>query len=190
MNSTVNTAPPRPITARIAENGLYLSVFMCALILLMGACTRFPFLALFFFIGAVAMPFFAFSLLCRNCMRSGGFLSFSEIWAEGIASFFHGSHIPAVLCYVSLRFVFPDFLPEQIQKTVDTFREMGTPQAQVWVDMIEKMRADGVLPTPADVAANIISINIVAGTAVSLIMAIVLSARMRIRRMRQRQDKL
>ena len=45
-------------------------------------------------------------------------------------------------------------------------------QGDVWAQTIEKLRDEGLTPTPADVAANIISINIIAGTVLSLFMAI------------------
>lgn len=188
MNNTSKTGhSPRPITARAAENGIYLSIFICVLLLLLGFGTQESLLAFFFLVGAVAMPFFAFSLLSRNCMRSGCFLSFSEIWAEGIVSFFLGSLLPAALCYCALRFAFPSFIPEQVQVTIDTLRQMNTPEMKAISATLENLRAEGLMPTPLDIAANIISINIVAGTAVSLIMAIVLSARIRMRSFRNRQ---
>ncbi len=178
----------RPITARAAENGLRLGIFFCVVIALMGAGTQYPFLALIALGAAIALPFYAFSLLSKNCLRSGGFLSFPEIWAEGIASFFLGSLIPAALTYLALRFAFPDFIATQMQDSIDAFRALGTQQGDVWAQTIEKLRDEGLTPTPADVAANIISINIIAGTVLSLFMAITLSTRIRMRRMRQRQN--
>ena len=64
---------------------------------------------------------------------------------------------------------------------------MNTPEMKAISATLENLRAEGLMPTPLDIAANIISINIVAGTAVSLIMAIVLSARIRMRSFRNRQ---
>lgn len=188
MNNTRTTnQSPRPITARAAENGLYLSLFMCVLLAMIGLGTTIPFCGFLFLLGAIAMPFFAFTMLSRNCMRSGCFLSFSEIWAEGIASFFLGSLLPAALCYCALRFAFPEFIPAQVQATIDTLRLTKAPEARALIETLESLRAQGLVPTPLDIAANIISINIVAGTAVSLVMAIVLSARIRMRSFRNRQ---
>ncbi len=172
----------RPITARAAENGIYLSLFMCVLLLLLGAGMQYPFCSVLFLIGAIAMPIFAYRLISRNCQRSEQLLSFAEIWAEGIASFFLGSLLPAALAYAALRFVFPEFLGEQVQEAIEVFRQVGTPEAEMMVATLSDIKAKGLTPTPADVAANLISINIIAGTTLSLFMAIVLSARMRMQR--------
>lgn len=190
MDKIPTAGAPRPITARAAENGLYLSGAMCLLLVLLGAATTVPFAAILFWIGALALPFLAARLLSRNCLRSGQFLSFSEIWAEGIASFFLASLLPAVMSYLLLRFAFPTFLADQMQIIIDSLGAMGTPQADNLATTLTGMRDRGLTPTPADVAANIISINIVAGTALSLLLAIIISAKIRMARMRKRQSNL
>lgn len=182
MPTTQPAPPPRPILARAAENGLYLSVFICILMLLLGIGTQTPLVGLLFWIGAVAMPFAAYRLLSRNCMRAGASLSFAEIWAEGIASFFLGSLLPAVVAYALLRFAFPAFIANQVNVAYEAFKAIGTPEGNLLADTMDKMRTEGLLPTPADIAANIISLNIVGGTVLSLFMAIILSARIRMRR--------
>lgn len=190
MTETPYTVPPRPITARAAENGLYISGFICLLLLLLGAGTVVPFLAQLFLIGAIAMPFVVYRILSRNCRRNGGNLSFAEIWAEGIASFFLGSLLPAVMAYCLLRFAFPDFVYNQVQATVDVLSSMDTSEATVLKDTILRLRDQGALPTPADIAANIISFNVVAGTLLSLFLAIALSTRNRMERYRNNKCNL
>ena len=189
MTSASQTEHPRPITARAAENGVYISAAICLLLLLLAVGSQVPAVGILFWIGAIGMPFFAFRLLSRNCMHSGGYLSFAEIWAEGIASFFLGSLIPAALSYVLLRFAFPDFIGHQVQAAIDVFNSLGSPEGDMWAKTLESLRERGQMPGAADIAANIISVNIVAGTVLSLFLAIVLSARIRMKRFRDRQNK-
>lgn len=184
MTENPNTTPPRPIMARAAENGLYISGFICLLLLLLGAGTTYIVFAQLFLIGAVVMPFLAYRILSRNCRLHGGYLSFAEIWAEGIASFFLGSLIPAVMAYVLLRFAFPDFIYGQVQTSIDILRQVDAPEADTIADTLEQLRERGAVPSAADISANIISFNIVAGTVLSLFMAIALSTRMRMQRYR------
>ena len=108
----------RPITARAAENGLRLGIFFCVVIALMGAGTQYLFLAL------IALGAHRTALLClqpsqQELSAQRRLLSFPEIWAEGIASFFLGSLIPAALTYLALRFAFPDFIATQMQDYID-----------------------------------------------------------------------
>lgn len=190
MTESPYKAPPRPITARAAENGLYISCFICLLLLLLGAGTAVPLLAQLFLIGAIAMPFVVYRILSRNCRRNGSNLSFAEIWAEGIASFFLGSLLPAVMAYCLLRFAFPDFIYNQVQSTIELLSAMNTSEAAVLSDTIARLRDEGALPTPADIAANIISFNIVAGTLLSLFLAIALSTRRRMEQYRNNKCNL
>lgn len=184
MTDNQKTDAPRPVVARAAENGLYISIFICVLLLLLGAGTSQPLFAQLFLVGAVAMPFIAYRIMSRNCKQSGGTMSFIEIWAEGIVSFFLGSLIPAVMAYLLLRFAYPGFIYDQVQTTIEVLSAAGNPDMEAFADTIAKIRDAGNLPTPANIAANIISFNIIAGTLLSLLLAIVLSTRQRLARMR------
>ena len=176
--------------ARAAENGLYISGFVCLLLLLLGAGTVVPFLGQVFLVGTVVMPFATYRILSRNCRRNGGDMSFAEIWAEGIASFFLGSLIPAVMTYCLLRFAFPDFIYSQVMAAIEILSALDTPEAETLADTLVRLRDQGAVPTPADLAANIISFNVVAGTALSLLMAIALTTRRRMERYRNNKCNL
>lgn len=188
MTESQNTSPRRPIMARAAENGLYLSVMMCVLLLLLGGGTVLPLLSWLFLVGAVALPVVAYMILSRNCRRSGADLSFAEIWAEGISSFFLGSLLPAVMTYVLLRFAFPDFVYNQVNTTIEMLGAIDTPEAETLASTFRQLVDKGALPSPADIAANIISFNIVAGTVLSLFLAIALSTRLRMERYRNKKS--
>ena len=168
MSDTPPARPSRSIASRAAKNGVYLSACICALLLLWGAMTAFPVAGLALWMLSLAMPFILYRLLRDSSLECGG-LSFAEIWAEGIASFFLGSLVPAVVAYALLRFAFPTFIADQVHMAVASLENMETPQAAALADSLEAIYAKGALPSAADVAANIISFNIVAGTFLSLL---------------------
>ena len=74
--------------------------------------------------------------------------------------------------------------------TVDVLSAMDSSEATLLKDSIIRLRDQGALPTPADIAANIISFNIVAGTLLSLLLAIALSTRSRVERYRNNKCNL
>lgn len=168
MNTTPPARPGRSIASRAAKNGVYLSACICALLLLWGVMTAFPIAGLALWMLSLAMPFILYRLLRDSAVDCGG-LSFAEIWAEGIASFFLGSLIPAVAAYALLRFAFPTFIADQLHMAVASLENMETPQAAELAESLNAIYSKGALPTAADVAANIISFNIVAGTFLSLL---------------------
>lgn len=171
MTNTEPHTPGRPITARAAQNGLYISGCIFVLIILFSTVLVFPLSGLLVWIGSFAMPFITYRLLKSSDKECGGTMSFAEIWAEGIASYFLGSLLPAAVCYLLLRFAFPSFIADQMNGMIDTLNAIGTEEAKAYVGLLEDLRNKTGLPGPVDIAANLISFNIVAGTAVSLLVA-------------------
>ena len=169
MPTTTPQQPPRPITARAAENGLIVSGCICLLLILCGLASTVPAAGLLLWAGSLSMPVVIYKILKRSYLSTCCSLTFAEVWAEGIASFFLGSMIPAVVAYVLLKFAFPDFVAHQLDYAVESFKAMGTPQGDQWAATMEHIRAHSPMPTAADIAANIISFNIVAGTVLSLL---------------------
>ena len=169
MPTTHPTHPPRAITARAAENGLILSGCICALLLFCGLASVFAPASLLLWAGSLAMPVVIYKILSRSYREAQCSLNFAEIWAEGIASFFLGSLVPAVIAYLLLRFAFPDFIAHQIDSTIVAFKQLGTPEGDQWAQTLTDIRANTPMPTAAGIAANLISFNIVAGTLLSLL---------------------
>ena len=179
MNRQNSYPPPRPISARAAENGLVIGGSICALMLFAGFSTVYAPVSLLLWAGSLAMPAVLYKLLKRSYLGCGCTMTFVEVWAEGIASFFLGSLVPAAVAYLLLKFAFPDFIATQFEMTIATFHSIGTPEGEQWAQLLETVRSRGQLPSAADVAANVISFNIIIGTAIALIDAAILRSRHR-----------
>lgn len=177
MPSAQPTPPPRPITARAAENGLYLSIYICVLVIATGMATSFAPASFIVWAGSLVMPFFLYRLLKKSMLSANGTLGFPELWAEGIASFFLGTLLPAVLAYILLRFYAPTFIDDTFNNAVELFRNLNTDEGELWAETLEDIKSKANLPTPSDVAAQIISFNIIVGTVLSLIVALWLKVR-------------
>ena len=106
MSTTTPIQPPRAITSRAAENGLVISGCICLLLLFCGLATVQPVACLLLWAGTLAMPVVIYRLLARSYRQGRCTFGFAEIWAEGIASFFLGSLVPAAVAYLLLRFAF------------------------------------------------------------------------------------
>lgn len=159
---------------RAARNGLVLSAVILVLVLSTGLSVRVPVLGLLVWAGSLGVPVLLWRMLSRSSAQSG-VTGVAELWAEGIASFFLGSLVPAAVAYVLLRFAFPDFLSGYFAEALRTLDSAG----EAYRGMGESVRrlAENGLPGAADVTANIIMFNIVAGTVLSLIVALFVRAR-------------
>lgn len=177
MQGISPTPPHKPITTRAAENGMYLSIYISVLVLATGLATSFAPATFVVWAGSIGMPFFLYKLLKRSNEKSGGALGFPELWAEGIASFFLGTLLPALLAFVLLRFVAPSFLSDTICSSIETLSSYGSPEADELADMLGTIIESGKLPTASDVAAEIISFNIIIGTFLSAITALLVYIR-------------
>lgn len=177
MTSIPPVAPnPRPILARASENGLWLSIYITVLALSLGVSASFVPAQLIVWAGSAAMPFFLFRLLRRSAIEDGN-ISFVELWAEGISSFFLGTLIPALVVYVCLRFVAPTFVLDTFNDTVEQLIAVGTPEAMSLVEMISELISKGMVPTAVDVVAELISFNFIIGTFMSLFIAALVKLR-------------
>ncbi|MCM1068226.1 MAG: DUF4199 domain-containing protein [Muribaculaceae bacterium] len=169
--------PPRPILARAADNGLYLGLYICVLVLAMGFSTGSVLASAIVWAGTLAMPFYVYRMLRRSYVAADGALSFPELWAEGIASFFLGTLLPALLTYVCLRFFAPTFIVDTVKSSIELLEAQGSPEAELWADTLRNVTTHSGLPTAVDVSAQLISFNIIAGTALSFLAAIAATVR-------------
>lgn len=171
MTESTPPAPPRPILARAAENGLRLGLYISALVIATGLSVHYAVASLIVWGGTIGMPFFVYHMLRRSSTSTGGW-GFAELWSEGIASFFLGTLLPAAVAYVCLRFVTPTFISDTVAYAISYVEASGDAAMQPMADSLKAVVARQGLPTAADVAAQLISFNIIAGTLLSLIGAL------------------
>ncbi len=169
MPISQNTAQTDNITTRAARNGIVLSVCICILIALFGLSASFAPAGILLWAGSLAMPVVTYKLLKRSYVTHNCTPGFAELWAEGIASFFLGSLLPALMAYLLLKYAFPEFTADQFDNTIATLRSLNSPEGDNLAQQLSSIQSAAALPTAADILANIISFNIVAGTALSFL---------------------
>lgn len=186
MNTTPPIIPPRSIAARAADGGIIMGGLIMVLVLSFGFATIFPAVSLLLWGGTFAVPFVLYFLLRRSYAQTGYTESIIELWAEGIAIFFLGSLIPALVVYLLLKFVQPDFIANQMEFVVGELERIeSTPQTEQLIRNLQTIREGGLLPTAAQVAAQLIAMNMLIGMVLSLIEANILVFRHRSRERRQ-----
>ncbi|MBD5177371.1 MAG: DUF4199 domain-containing protein [Bacteroidales bacterium] len=190
MNSTPPNIPPRSIAARAADGGVIIGGVIMLLVLGVGFSTAFGAASILVWGGTLAMPFILYSLLRRSYGQTNFGLTTIELWAEGIAMFFLGSLVPATVVYLLLKFVAPDFMTDQLNMALGELGKMEpTPQSEQLISTLTTLRDSGLLPTPTQVAAQLIAFNMFAGMILSLIEANILVIRYNNPQRRERLSK-
>ncbi len=85
--------------------------------------------------------------------------------------------IQAVIIYLGLRFLAPHYLLNSVEMAIDYFNQMGTPAGDQWARTLTDIREHNGIPTAVDVVSQIISMNLIGGTFITLIDASILKAR-------------
>lgn len=189
MELTPPSRPSRSIAARAADGGIVLGGLIMVLALATGFASYYPVASVLVWVGSIAVPFVLYFLLRRSYAEGGFTESIVELWAEGIATFFLGSLVPALVVYLLLKYVQPDFLASQLDLSMALLSEQGTPEADELRHTIEQVRQSGALPTAAQVAAQLIAFNMFAGMVLSLVEASVLVSRYRNQDRRRRYSE-
>lgn len=99
---------------------------------------------------AVAAPVVIYWFQRKRFVESDGFATFSELWTLGIFTTIGGALICALVTYGLITYLRPDFLYDQAQLIVDTYRQQPFEKAHEIADVFDKMIKHNMLPTPID----------------------------------------
>lgn len=164
-------APAKTILSRAADNGFALSIYLCGLVLAAGFSTRSAVATIAVWIGTLWMPVYVCRMLRSSYQRNAA--SFPELWAEGIASFFLATLLPAAMCYVCLRFLAPTYVADTVGQAIAIFESATDASLQEMAATLQAAVSAGRLPRAIDITAQLISLNIIAGTMLSFFAAMV-----------------
>lgn len=180
MNITPPTTPAPSIAARAADSGVVMGGVIMVMVLATGFAYTYPLAGLLMVVVALAGIFVLYFLLRRSYVRTDYTSSMVELWAEGIAIFFLGSLVPAVVVYLLLRFVQPEFMAQQVDLALKNISQLPpTPEVENVTQALTTMRDKNLMPTAAQMAAQVIAMNMFVGMVLSLFEANVLIIRYR-----------
>ncbi len=173
MSTSTPQRPGRPVIQRAAGGGLQLGLYLSLLAVASGASLHYPLLSWVVNILSIGIPFYVYAILRRSLAETRFKGTFSEMWAEGIAVFFLGSAIQAVVIYLGLRYLAPDLLGRMVDQTLQAFTQAGVAMPEDIGAALEAVRR----LSPTDVLAQIMSMNLIGGMVLSLLLAALLVVR-------------
>lgn len=162
---------PRSVYARGAEDGLVLGPLLSLVIVLAGV-TMYSAWAFFPTVAAmVAVPVVTYIRLRRGYAEDHGRSTLSALWLQGICGFFFGGLIMTLVAYAGMRWICPSFIADQFRTIIDTYSAIDTPEARQLTDTLRRAVEARALPSPIEVALEILYGVVFTGSILSVILA-------------------
>lgn len=168
---------PRSVYVRGAEDGLILGPVLAFAVVLTGLTAYHPWVFIPMVICLIAVPTVTFILLKRSYTADGCRTAMSALWLEGICAFFFGGLIMTLVAYVGMRWAYPAFIPDQFRSVIDAYSSLDTPQAQQLADMLRRAVEARALPTPFEMALELLYGAVFSGSLLSALLALTLRRR-------------
>lgn len=149
--------------------GLYLS---CAAVASIYADWFAP-LQLVFLILLLGTPVVAYAFQRRKFIEDNGFTEYAGLWMLGIMLFILGTIISSLVVYLVLQYLRPNYIYEQTQMAIDTYKQLPQMRDSEMLETLQKMVDRRLLPTPIETVFNAFWFITFGGCLVSAVTALV-----------------
>ena len=162
---------PKSVFRRGAEDGAWFGLYLSVMFIFVANSMTVPFLGHIATLMAISVPIYTFITLRKGYIDNGCFYTFAELWTYGIMLFACGSLIMATAIILYLYEVYPTFIYDQCQIAINTYKSIGGEIGNEIASTLEKLIEHKQLPTPFELATNILSFNVFSGSILSMILA-------------------
>lgn len=161
---------------RGADNGFVFGLYLIALFFAIAYSLTVPLLGLVSVAMICAVPLITFFYLRKGHMCEQGTSTFSMLWMQGIVMFFCGSMILALAVYLFLTYLQPNYITDVLTMTRDTYSSIDWERGQEIADTIDLMIEKHLIPTPIQVAMEMLWIGVFSGSLLSILTALLVGA--------------
>lgn len=149
--------------------GLYLS---CAAVASIYADWFAP-LQLVFLILLLGTPVVAYAFQRHKFIEDNGFTEYAGLWMLGMMLFILGTIISSLVVYLVLQYLRPNYIYEQTQMAIDTYKQLPQMRDSEMLEILQKMVDRRLLPTPIETVFNAFWFITFGGCLVSAVTALV-----------------
>lgn len=177
-----NTYDKYGLFKRGADNGFVLGLYLTVLFFAMAYSITVPLLGLIALVMVCGVPVVTFYYLRKGFRQEYGTSTFSALWMQGIVMFFCGSMIMALAVYLFLRFIQPDYITDMVTLARDTYSALDWERGQEIASTLDLMLEKHLIPTPIQVAMEILWTGVFSGSLLSILTALLVGAARRPRK--------
>ncbi len=147
--------------------GIYLSVLSAAVVF-SDRASLIPIVALALM---VCLPIVVYRLQ-RNAHKADPTTPYAGIWLLGMMTLIFGSLICALVTYVVITFLRPDFISEQVQAAVNLYSQTPELRDSSMVQTMRMAMQEGLLPTPIEYVVQMFWMTSFVGSLLSALLAV------------------
>lgn len=182
---------------RGANNGLIVGVILALLFVVTAFQVYNPgngALALGFNVLLIGLVVVVYILLHRSYVMDLFTTSIPNLWREGIVMFICGALVSTLVEYIYMEFVNPTFIYDIYELSISQWNELiasapadAAAGYNEMVDELKKQLASGDIPGPMSTCFSISILEVIGGTILSLVVALLVKARRRKSRRKSRR---
>lgn len=164
---------------RAAYSGGVLGLYLTVLFAVNAYTQSFPLLALVGLALMACVPVMVYMRLSRSYIAGGRRATFSELWLEGIVTFFFATLIVSLASVVFMTWIQPDWFIGQLRMAVEQGEASQLPQLQEMAGVLKAAMVQRVLPTPMQMALDMGWLILFTGSILSMVVAAIVRARIK-----------
>jgi hypothetical protein len=165
--------PKKSIYQRAGEWGVPFGLYLsCAAVASIFADKIQP-LSLVFFILLIGTPLLTYYYQRRKFIEDDGFTEYAGLWMLGILLFILGTVIASLIVFLVLQYWRPDFMYEQAQLVLDTYKDMPEMKDSDVLLVLRRLVDEHLMPSPIQTVFNAFWFVTFGGSMVSAITALI-----------------
>ncbi|MBD5213848.1 MAG: DUF4199 domain-containing protein [Bacteroidales bacterium] len=172
-----NTIQPSAFLQIAARFGLFIGIAAAVAMFATLYSIDTPMLMILAIIGFVGVPVILWRALSKVMDLTAGTASFAHLWRTGTLAMSAGGLILAIISFVILKWIDPDFMSGMIEQINEAYTKLGTPEATEKLAEINKAIEENGFPTSAELSLQLFVSTVLSGSVVSIAMAAFLRAR-------------
>lgn len=123
------------------------------------------------------VPVVIYKFLRRSYVAEYGTTRFSALWMQGIVTFFCGSLILALVSFVFMRWIEPDYIESVMRQVVEVYGGASWPQGREAADVLQHALDAGLVPRAIQVSMELLWTGVFTGSILSIVVSLIVQAR-------------
>lgn len=154
---------------RGADDGFILGTYLSVWIILVCASLYNSITGLIGLVMAAGVPGLIFAMLRRSYVKDLGMSTFSFLWLQGIVTFVCGTLMMAVVAFIYMRFIHPDYVQELFLFVADRADELPSEGNHAMAQQFRLMVEMKKCPSPIYVVLELMMSGIFTGSILSML---------------------
>jgi len=168
---------------RGADNGFYLGLLFIMIFCGLVLSEHLGFFSIITIAMILSVPFVAYYFMRKSFRMNGGICDFPSLWIEGIVAFSCGGALLALVAYIFLRFIDPEYIARQVDIMISVYKDnMNDAGTEEIVGMLELIKEHNAYPTPRLISLQLFLTSCFTGSVLSMILAAVVRSVGRVRK--------